>query len=541
MKRENNSLRGLLLGPLGVSTLLGLLCVGVWGGLVLASFSNDDELLIVNNLFIRDLAHLWDNLTRDYFYNSQGSAIGYWRPLTKSTYMVGWALWGENPAGYYAVNIALFSAMILLAATVMRRAGASNSVAYGAAALAAIHPAHAESIGIITARSDVLVSTFLLALLAIELRPDPKGTTLVWGLFAAAAALASKEVGVVAPLLVGIAHMVGRGATWRVALRRALPYFALVAVYAATRLSLGITPVAGAHSAIDTGTMVLATGKVVGLYTARLATPALVEPLTVYAVFPEGPDLNTLAWVALGLTGILVLCTLLRRRTLWLAVAWIALPLAPALSLRYVTISVHGDWLPAFDRSLLLASLGVCWLLATGIQSAGSWLAAHGRDRRWALGLGGLWAALAIQGALRNVSTTRTVETRNRAFVEAVERVPRERRAPFQQKFVLEERAIEQAQSGDLAAAEQSFLEISKLDPEDPVPRANLAMIYRMTGRPKLAVEQLRWILRQEGNSRANRERREILRELAAAEHEAGNPEAAERAWRRAQRLEEKE
>ncbi|MFT5051207.1 MAG: hypothetical protein ACI8QZ_002617 [Chlamydiales bacterium] len=538
MKEEQKSLRSVLLGPVGASVLLVLICIGVWSGLVLASFSNDDELLITNNLFIRDLAHLWDNLTRDYFYNSQGSGIGYWRPLTKATYMVGWALWGENPAGYYAVNVALFSTMIVLAATVMRRAGATGAVALGAAALAAVHPAHAESIGIITARSDVLVATFLLALLAIELRPATRRMTLVWGLLAAAAALASKEVGVVAPILVGIAHMVGRGATWRVALRRAAPYFVLVAVYAATRLSLDITPIAGAHSTIDNETMVLATGKVVGLYTARLATPALVQPLTAYAVFPKGADAGTLMWCALGVLGVASLCGMLVRRKLWLAIAWIALPLAPALSLRYVTISVHADWLPAFDRSLLLSSLGVAWLMASAIEAVGSWLARRGYDRRWALSLGGLWAIVALLGALQNVADSRTVETRNRAFVKAIERMPVDQRAPFQQRFVLEERAIAQAQSGDLAGAEQSFAELSELDPSDPVVRANLAMIYRMTGRPKLAVKQLRWILRQTDNSRANRDRREIFLELARAESEAGNPEAAERAWQRAMKLE---
>ena len=525
-----------------VGLFLAALCAGVWGLLLGAEFSNDDELLILNNLFIRDFAHLWDNVTHDYFYNSQGSSIGYWRPLTKVTYMVDWSLWGANPVAYYAVNLVLFTSAILLGALVMDRCGAPWPVVVGAAALAAVHPAHAESVGIVTSRSDPLVAAFLLGVLAAELAPG--GPRRLVGLACAVLAVLSKEVGVIAPVLVVLTHLVrpkrerppGSPPPWRRAVRAALPYLGVVAVYALVRLGLDIRPQPGVHADVEGGTLALATGKVAGIYAARLLVPFLVEPIVRPAVFPEGADAATLAWCALAVLAVAAGLATLRKRGAWLALGLVFLPLAPALSLRYVSISVHADRLPVFDRGMILPSIGVGWLLAAGVYALATRLRARGLPSRWLAGVAAGWGIVLAVGAVDNARDAQTAETRAAAFIEGLDESD-EDLPLFQRQIILEERAIAFAQSGDLESAEKAFLELVELDSTNAAARGNLAMLYQMTGRPQLAIEQLRWVLEHSGTTRTARDRRAMLLQLAQAYAQAGDPERAQRVFEEAQKL----
>lgn len=524
-----------------------LLCWLVWGGLLSAEFANDDELLILNNLFVRDFTHLWENLSRDYFYNSQGSSIGYWRPLTKLTYMVEWAAWGDRAAGYYALNVALLTLVTLLAYATLRRLGATPWLAFGVAALAAVHPAHAESVGIVTSRSDPLAAAFLLAVLFVEARSGVASTGEIPGAFRralglsfATLAIASKEIGVIAPVLVGVLHLAGLRRGFRASVSAALPYLVPVAVYAILRSLLDIPPHAGVHAETATWPLVLATGKAAGIYIARLFTPFLVEPITGPAVFPSGPDAATLGWGGLALLGVmagLAACRFGRGRPHLLALGLIALPLAPALSLRYVSISVHADRLPVFDRGLILPSLGAAWLVMGALYRLHRELTERGIPR-FASPVAMAWIGVFAAGAYDNVLDSQTPATRAAAFIEGTGAGPAEELPLFQRTVLMEEEGIRLAQEGDLEGAERTFKELIELDPTNAAGRGNLAMLYRMTGRPELAIEQLRWVLEYDGTTRTARDRQRILIQLAQAYAESGNSTKAEEVMAEARKLE---
>ncbi|MEW6197456.1 MAG: tetratricopeptide repeat protein [Planctomycetota bacterium] len=67
-------------------------------------------------------------------------------PLTFTAYWLQYRLWGPEPAGYYAVQVALHAANALLVAALARRLGTSRAAAWLAAALFALHPVQVASV-----------------------------------------------------------------------------------------------------------------------------------------------------------------------------------------------------------------------------------------------------------------------------------------------------------------------------------------------------------------------------------------------------------
>lgn len=90
-----------------------------------------------------------------------------WHPLTWLSHMLDVSLFGLDPAGHHATNVALHLAnTLLLYALLLWMTGATlRSVAV--AALFAVHPLHVESVAWVSERKDVLSTCFgLLSLLA---------------------------------------------------------------------------------------------------------------------------------------------------------------------------------------------------------------------------------------------------------------------------------------------------------------------------------------------------------------------------------------
>ncbi len=91
---------------------------------------------------------------------------GLYRPVTVLSFALERALWGSNPRGYHAVNVALHALVSWLVFRIALAVLASPLAAFAAAGLFAVHPVHTEAVTSVVGLAELLAAIFfLLALL----------------------------------------------------------------------------------------------------------------------------------------------------------------------------------------------------------------------------------------------------------------------------------------------------------------------------------------------------------------------------------------
>ena len=126
--------------------LVALVAVAYWP-LRDAGFIWDDDSYVTGNMTLRSL----DGLRRIWF---EIGAVPQYYPLVHSTFWLEYHVWGLAPRGYHVANVALHVAGVLLLWRLLSRLRVPG--AWLAAALFAVHPVMAESVGWVTERKNVL-------------------------------------------------------------------------------------------------------------------------------------------------------------------------------------------------------------------------------------------------------------------------------------------------------------------------------------------------------------------------------------------------
>jgi len=199
----NGPRRGLpwtLAAALFVAGALGLYANGLHG-----PFHYDDHHGIVDNPYLRDLGNVPAFFTSTrYFSPSEPTAVHY-RPLLLSSYALNFRLGGESPVGFHVYNALLHALGALLVAALALALGVPAYLAWGAGLLFLAHPLNTEAVDYVSARSSlqsgVLTLAALFAFIRFRRGARRGGIWLALSLVAAVAAILSKEVAVVIPLL----------------------------------------------------------------------------------------------------------------------------------------------------------------------------------------------------------------------------------------------------------------------------------------------------------------------------------------------------
>lgn len=308
-------------------------------------FVYDDHRLIADNEGLRRPFDPSRAFLRDYYASDvDRMGLGYYRPVAILSNELDWRRGGGEPLAFHVTNIAVHAACSLLVLALgLTLFECAIGAAFAAAALFAVHPAHAESVAFISGRVDPLATLFGLLALVLHLRGKPWLGALAWF-----PALLSKEMAVTVPAVALILDLAReRRFDWK----RYLPYAVVVAAYLPLRaLALGglLRPATGAE--VDwTRPFVTA-----GSYLAWLLAPPYgmhVEPpppVGVWAVAAIVALLAAVAWAGLrrGLPGMLLAATLAT--------------LAPVLQLRPIEtdLSERFLYLPSALFVLALAAVG---------------------------------------------------------------------------------------------------------------------------------------------------------------------------------------
>jgi tetratricopeptide (TPR) repeat protein len=334
----------------------------------------DDDLYIVANRFLEEpggLAEIWT-----------GSTIHQYYPLTFTTFWIERRLWGVEPFGYHAVNVALHVANALLVGRLLGRLAVPG--AWFIAALFALHPVHVESVAWAMERKNVLSGFFYLLAFAAYLRFAERRAVrwygAAMGLFVAA--LLSKTVTATFPVAVFLALWYRqRRPPWS-ELRPLAPFVAVGLGFAGLtvwleRVNVGAT---GSDFALGFGERALLAARIFLFYAYKLLLPlrlTFVYPRwTIDATAPA--QYLPLVGVALVAAGVLVLHRRVGPGPL-AAVGFYGATIFPALGFFNVYPFVFSY---VADHFQYLASLGILALVPAAAAAAGRRVLARDQARR---------------------------------------------------------------------------------------------------------------------------------------------------------------
>jgi tetratricopeptide (TPR) repeat protein len=354
----------------GVAQLwLAVLALAVYGQSLAYNLVYEDRRSVLLNTLIDS----WSRVPQ-YFTTDLSSAHGsnFYRPLTLLYQRLIYAMIGTSAWGWHAGSVLLNMLCVLLVFSLARLLLRDTTTAFFAAALWAVHPTHVEAVTWISAAGDPLMTVFVLASAVAYLhwRNGESPAWLAASLASGAAALLTKDMAVVTPALLSAFLLLPA------ARRRSVQVAALAAFWAETFAFLAIRshilhgfshPLSGASNA----DMILTWPAAIAFYVRDMFFPVEMTPSYPFD-FVHSANSPGFLWPLLGLMVLAAgLTWLLRKTTEWrlyvVCLAWIAVPLAPAMYLKlFVPYEI------VHDRYLYMPTIGLCIAAAAAITSLAS-------------------------------------------------------------------------------------------------------------------------------------------------------------------------
>ncbi|MBU1851227.1 MAG: tetratricopeptide repeat protein [Candidatus Omnitrophica bacterium] len=205
-----------------------------YGNTLTAGFIWDDQFLIGRNPIIRAPLLSFYIFKQD-IANSGGTFTIYYRPLQMLSYAIDYRVWGMNPFGFHLTNVLLHFLNAVCAFFLTKKLTKRGPIALLAAVFFAIHPAHAGAVSYVSGRADLLLflAAFLSILCFVLFRERKSPVYLAGSTVFFAAALLSKEIAMIIPVLILLTDVMLSRDPREDNLWCHIPNFFLVACYAA--------------------------------------------------------------------------------------------------------------------------------------------------------------------------------------------------------------------------------------------------------------------------------------------------------------------
>lgn len=468
--------------------ILVLITAGIYARALSGEFVWDDRLYILQNPSIGDGRAVLRN-----FVTPQLS----YRPLFFGSLHLDYKMWGMDSRGYHLTSLLLYLATVLLVFGIASRFWREKWPAFWTALLFAVHPLHAETVGWVSARSDLICGLFFLLsiylyLVCRQTSGASRGTAYIASLAGFILALASKEMALVLPFVIWATHYwfpyadEKPGYTKRTS-TLIIPYFVLTAAFLVWRLT-GLEQVLPSDQQNPTA----AAGLLAGLSPEMIGTVSYVTlqylrllalPFSLRAVYdlpPVSGFFDPVSLWALGGIGVLGSAVgLLYRHSkpLFWAAVWTLLTMIPA----YLVILIRNNTVMA-ERYLFLASVGFCFLIVgitvefyrRRLTESPRWL------KRAYPGLGVVVAAVFVLVSLQRIAVWKDEKT---LWLDTVEKSPRSSlvRTNLGKAYLKEGRL-------DRAAAE--FQAALAMNPNNRAAHVALANLYHRLGKMESAVKE---------------------------------------------------
>lgn len=342
-----------------LAVVLALITLAVYFPALRTDFVAGDRQFILKNELASDVPAALRSFVDDYWGALGGEAFVYYRPLTVLSHCIDVNLWGLNPAGHHAANIALHAAVTLLVfAFFLRLMPGRPAACFAGALLFGLHPVHSHSVLYVVGRTDVLATLFCMISLLMLCRPRCSAAQLALGGLACLAALLCKEIAVTLPLLYVLYCCAAPGLRPPRAqvCRAGVCLAAALVLYAALRLfavGAGTGPPPGVDYAL--WQRFLLVFMTLGFYCMKLLAPLNLCYYSNLVVPHASMAVSDILLVAAGILCAALMAVFWRRGIAGMALAWIGVSLLPVLNI--VALAVLAK-----ENYLYLPSVGFCLL-----------------------------------------------------------------------------------------------------------------------------------------------------------------------------------
>ncbi len=451
-----------------------LVSAAVYGNTLHNEFVFDDFSLVVDNELLRSPAHL------PKIFGLTEWKIPY-RPLRTASYVLDYALTGEDPLAYHISNMVYHGLVGFFVFLIARLLWASPRRAVFAALLFLVHPIQTDAVAYISGRRDILFTLFYLMGFWIAVRSRSQrrsGDALLLGV-CYLAALASKEMAVTLPvLLLAYDAYAARGwRAWRTTVHTYWVQYAVLAVPMVLGLIHWLFIESPSHRLAwygDSWPLHVLTVARVLVYDLRLLLwPVGLNADYSYNAFPASISW----WEPQGIAALVLLAALCWAwRRCWIAhswCAWYGLWMVVTI-LPVCHIIPHHELLA--EHYLYLPSVGWCLALAHGLAA----LARHRAPARQ--------ITMVCTVALVMFYGTNTV-LRNRDWKDGVtlwsittQRFPECARAHYSL-------AMSHMRRGEVSQVEPSLRKALDIEPDNEKALFQLADLLRTRGEPIEAIQ----------------------------------------------------
>jgi len=167
-------------------------------------FVLDDQQIILANPVVRSIAYAPQAFARHFLHGFYGAESLYYRPLVTVSFQADYSIYGPNATGFRLTNLALYVAVCVMVFVLARNLNMSVTAAGMSAVFFAVVPSHAESVGWISGRTDLIATLFALGSVVVFVANYRKRPRFSWPLAVLCAVLMccaffSKESSIVVP------------------------------------------------------------------------------------------------------------------------------------------------------------------------------------------------------------------------------------------------------------------------------------------------------------------------------------------------------
>jgi len=354
----------------------------------------------MKNPYTQSFRHLRDIFTTTVWsYVGAQGVTNYYRPMMTFGYLVCYRLFGPLAYGFHLANVLLHVAVVCLLFLVTEHLFRRRDLAFAAAALFAIHPAHSESVAWIAAVTDLELTLFYLLTFWFFLRlAEPVDRISGWiplaTVLSFAGACLSKEQAMTLPALATVYEHFYRHDRARTSWSEKLSRYGILWLVAVAYLLFRVRFFGALAPVTQISGMTwyetsLSASALIGQYLGKLIWPAHLCAFYVFHKSAHFSDPRVLGgFVALAATGALFVVLWKRERVASFGVLWLLATLAPVLNPRWMAANVFAE------RYLYLPSVGFAWLFGWACVGLASALATRSVFRRRAFAVS--LAALAV-------------------------------------------------------------------------------------------------------------------------------------------------